>query len=368
MSLLLFEEMKSYVGFTDEDADRLQSLGERVTGELEGIVREFYDRIDDTPAARAVVQAHSSRKKLERTLVQWMREFFTPPYDLAYYERRARIGHVHVRIGLPPHFVFTAMNVLRLGLLKFTESHEHPPVHKLMDIELAIINQVYWEAISDNMRRVERMATIGGLAGSFAHEVRNPLTAIQNAAFLLKSGGVPNPRSARALEILDDKVRVCAQLVNSLLEFSRIAGPVLVDISPHALVSQVIADVERPGGVVVHYEVDEGLQSMRGDELQLSAALRNLLTNAIQALGVEGQVTVRARSTGDVIQLEVSDNGPGIPEDTVHTIFNPLVTTKTYGLGLGLPYCRRVAEAHGGKLSLSQTPGGGATFTIEVPR
>ncbi len=365
----LFEQMKSYVGFEADDAAALNTLAATVGPHLEDIVADFYDRIDDEPGAQAVVAAHSSRERLSKTLLQWLREFLDGPYDAHYYQRRARIGQVHVRIGLPPHYVFTAMNVLRLGLIPHATTEQRVAVHKLMDLELGIINNVYWDHIGAELQRNERLATIGELAGSFAHEIRNPLSAMQNAAYFLnyKIGSGGDERVQRHLEVMRTKVEECNRLVGSLLEFARERQPISSEIPMRALLTSVREEVAADGAPV-NVTIPEEMITFTGDEVQLRALLRNLVRNAQQAVGDAGSVSMSLSVTDRAITIEVADDGVGIEADMLEKIFAPLVTTKTYGLGLGLPYCRRVARAHGGSLAVTSTLGQGSTFTLELPR
>lgn len=183
----IFEEMKTYAHFGDDDSRELTALYAVVKDEIPSLVDAFYDRIDEHEETRNIVEAHSSRERLSATLSKWTVDFLRGPHDQTYYEKRCKIGHVHMKIGLPPHFVFTALTLLRNRLAEFASSTQAAAMHRLMDIELAIINQVYWGAVTATLQRAERLATIGELGGSLAHEIRNPLAAMQNAAFLLQS-------------------------------------------------------------------------------------------------------------------------------------------------------------------------------------
>lgn len=362
--------MKAYVGFAQTDSDALKELGRRASAELPGVVRRFYDAVDGDPEARAVVEAHSRRERLEGTLLQWLVAFCAGPHDDDYYEKRCRIGRMHLRIRLKPHYVFMAMNILREGLTEQASAPERSAVNKLMDIELGIINQVYWDDVTAELQRTERMATIGELAGSFAHEVRNPLMAMQNSSYLLRHrlSVMEDPKVGRALTVLEDKIEVCSRLVGSMLEFARHNEPAKTDIELADMLARVVADIDPPQNVVVETHIDSTCQTVRGDEVQLGAVMRNLVRNAVQALeDGGGTITLRVTRTAGVVSIAVSDDGPGVPSELQTDIFRPLVTTKTYGMGLGLPYCKRVAAAHGGRLVLESEPGSGATFILEVP-
>ncbi len=376
----LFDAMKAYVSFGQNDSRALASLSVAAAPHLDEIVREFYGRIEADPGARAVVDAHSTRDRLADMLRTWLEQFLSGPHDDAYYQRRRRIGEVHVRIGLEPHYVFTAMNVLREGVAPLADDAQRSAVHKLMDLELAIINNVYWEHVTAGLQRKERLATIGELAGSFAHEIRNPLAAMQNAAWLLRERAVAaeDDRAQRALQIMNDKVVECARLVESLLEFARVRPLETARFSILPLIRVAVS--EATPDVPITIEAPNALDGLtvNADGAQLKAVLRNLIRNAAQAVqqavhesgaaGAAGAVTVHVAAEEQMVRIQVADDGPGIDEAQQHNIFQPLVTSKTYGLGLGLPYSRRVAKAHGGTLTVESRPGNGATFTLELPR
>lgn len=364
----LFEEMLEWVGFGEAEAAALSALAERIRPNLHGIVEAFYDRVEANPATRGVVEEHSSRERLSSTMRQWLLEFLTGPHDQAYYQRRCRIGMTHVRIGLPPHYVFTAMNVLREGLRPLATAEEQRAINGLMDVELGIINQVYWDDVTGNLQRTERLATIGELAGSFAHEIRNPLGALQNAAFFIR-GKVrsADTRVAKHLDVMQRKIEECERLVATLLEFARAREPIARQVPLATLLREAVADATLTPDVTVTISGMD-TATVKGDEVQLRALFRNLLTNAAQAMGGRGTIDIRVEADDEQVRVHVSDDGPGVSDEVQGRIFRPLVTTKNFGLGLGLPYCQRVAKAHGGQLIVQSEPDQGATFTLEVPR
>lgn len=368
MAQHIFEELKAYAGFGPDDSERLARLLETVDSEIPDIVRRFYDRVESNEHTRSVVEAHSSREKLSRTLEQWIGDFLAGPHDEAYYERRTRIGRVHLNIGLEPRYVFTAMNILRHGLAPHADPEQARSIHALMDIELAIVNDVYWGHVTEQLTRKERLAAIGELAGSMAHEIRNPLAAMQNAAYYLRTklsdtGG----RVARHLAVVEEKVEECNRLVASMLEFAQARPAIRRPVRIGVLVSAALADVAPPPGVTVTTDIQTGVGVLHGDELQLRGLLRNLLKNAVQAMDGDGTIAIEANAVPDRTLIKISDSGPGVPVELRETLFQPLTTTKTYGLGLGLAYSRRVAEAHGGALRLDSASGEGAVFTLELP-
>ncbi|MFT5429440.1 MAG: two-component system sensor histidine kinase HydH, partial [Myxococcota bacterium] len=237
----MFEQMKRFADFGQRDSDLLAGLLLTAEPHLDGIVERFYDRIDETGETRLVVETHSSRARLSGTLGVWIRELLAGPHDDAYYVKRCRIGRMHVKIGLKPHYVFTALTILRVGLVEVATAEQAASLHRLMDIELAIINQVYWGDVTEALKRSERLATIGELGASLAHEIRNPLAAMQNSAFLLRqSAAKGGPPAGKYLGVLDTAIDECSRLVTSMLEFARSSKSSFCAISTPGLVRMAV--------------------------------------------------------------------------------------------------------------------------------
>jgi PAS domain S-box-containing protein len=165
MSDHVFDELKRFVRFDAEDGARLRAVVGRVRAHFPGIAETFYARIREHREADAVFESPAQIERLKRTLCAWMELFFEGPWDDAYYAKRMRIGQVHVQIGLPQRFMFGAMNVIRMALVAAVEA-EVPPlerqgaidaIHKLADIELAIMLESYHDAYLARVQRDERL-------------------------------------------------------------------------------------------------------------------------------------------------------------------------------------------------------------------
>jgi signal transduction histidine kinase len=133
-----------------------------------------------------------------------------------------------------------------------------------------------------------------------------------------------------------------------------------------ALAGAAAESVPRPAGVSLAVEAADGLD-VRGDATQIRQALVNLILNAVQAATPSGEVRVVARRDGAAIVVDVEDTGPGVVESVRDRLFEPLITTKDHGSGLGLALVKRVAERHGGSVGHQPRPGGGARFSFRVP-
>jgi signal transduction histidine kinase len=305
-----------------------------------------------------------------------MEEAIGGPWDESWWEAHCRIGRVHVRIDLPQHYMFGAMNVVREELsLRIDRVWKDDPARqertraalgKVLDLELAIMLHTYREDLLSRAARSERLATFGQLIGSIGHELRNPLGVIESSLFLLRGRTGDDDRVKKHLDRIGDQVRLSNQIISGLLDMVRDRPLPLETIAVAALLGGAAEAVERPRGVSLDVVAAEGL-AIRGDPVQLGRALVNLLTNAVQAVGPGGAIRLVGRADGGSVLLDVEDDGPGVDEAVRGRIFEPLITTKEHGNGLGLALVKRVAERHGGSVGHEPRPGGGTRFTLRLP-
>ena len=203
----------------------------------------------------------------------------------------------------------------------------------------------------------EELWVLGELAGEAAHELRNALAVIGASATLLRSAEGPQ-REAHIAKI-ERNARLAQGVVDALMTIARgesIRG------EPVALAT-AIAEARRDGGAATYADEVAPDLAVRGSEVLLSRMFRVLYENALQA-GAK-RIETRASRAGDVVTVDVRDDGPGVPEAVRATLFDPLVTTKAQGTGLGLALVRRVARAHGGDASLVDSQNG-AHFRITL--
>jgi signal transduction histidine kinase len=215
--------------------------------------------------------------------------------------------------------------------------------------------------------RAEQLASVGQMAAGIAHEVRNPLTAIKLLVQAAAEREGEFPR--RDLGVLEEEIGRLEEIVSGFLDFARPPRPELRPVDVRALAEQVIESVRPKGeaqGVALALAPGEEVHAV-ADPNQLRQVVYNLLFNALDAQPDGGRVTVEvgAGAAGGLV-LAVEDGGPGLPPGLGDRVFEPFVSTKATGLGLGLSVCRRIAESHGGTLSAQSGPGG-ARFTLSLP-
>ncbi|MFO0649105.1 MAG: protoglobin domain-containing protein [Polyangiales bacterium] len=373
----LFDEMKRYVGFSPRDEANLKRVGPRVAPHAHSITDEFYARVLQHDGARAAITGGDAQvDSLKCTLVSWLHELFTGPWDLAYYERRARIGRRHVSIDLPQRYMFTAMSLIRSHVCRIVattaaspeEAHQEVnSVDRVIDLELAVMLHTYQENSLSRLQQSERLATFGQFAASIAHELRNPLGVIESSSFLLRKRICdPSDTASRHLNKIDAQVQLSNRIITSLLDLVRERPLVPRELLAKELITASI-DAIPSCAATVRTELSDERLTVCADFDQARQILTNLLSNACEAAGAGGEILLAARSEGAEAIFLVNDSGPGIDPSIRRRIFEPLVTTKVRGIGLGLALCRRLAERNGGTITVVSGPLSGAAFELRLP-
>jgi two-component system sensor histidine kinase HydH len=224
--------------------------------------------------------------------------------------------------------------------------------------------------------RAEQLAWVGQIAAGIAHEVRNPLMAIK---LLVQTAGDPSAGTGlrpRDLRVLEEEIARLERIVSGFLDFARPPRPDLRPVELGALLEQAVEGV-RPRaevqGVAVVVDRPAAPIALRADANQLRQVVYNLLFNALDAQPTGGRVRVTVAveaphpEADPAVVFRVEDDGLGLPPGLGDRVFEPFVSTKETGLGLGLSICRRIVESHGGTVRAADRPGGGAVFTVRLP-
>ena len=379
MAETVFEELKRYVRFGEADERALRALHQAAAPSFEAVATVFYDRILSHEEARtALVGGESQVGHLKVTLVAWMDTMLSGPWDEAYWQRRYAIGRVHVRIGLPQHYMFGAMNVIRaeLGRIAWARFHAvageleavRTALGKILDLELAIMLHTYRDDLLAQQARVERLSTFGQLVGSIGHDLRNPLGVIETSLYILRGRIGEDERAKKHVDRIAEQLGVANGIITNLLDMIRNRPLVKDAIALGEVVAGAAASVQRPAEVTMTLDGLEALPQVEGDAVQLRQVFTNLLENAVYAASPAGEVAVRGRVADGAVEVDVEDSGPGVDPATQRRLFEPLISTKEKGIGLGLALVKRIAERHGGSVSYSDRAEGGARFTVRLPR
>jgi signal transduction histidine kinase len=221
---------------------------------------------------------------------------------------------------------------------------------------------------NERLVKSERFAAIGELAGMVGHDLRNPLAGIKNATYFLKKKGsaLSEEQSRAMLENIEKGIEHSDKIINDLLEYAGEIHLELQVISAHTILENVLYLIKIPDTVKIVNEIPKNL-TVRVDQNKIGRVFINLVKNAIDAMPKGGTVTIKCEPTKDLAEISVADTGTGIPKDVLPKMFTPLFTTKAQGMGFGLAICKRVVEAHGGKISVETTQGVGTTFKVTLP-
>ena len=222
------------------------------------------------------------------------------------------------------------------------------------------------EAANEELVRRDRLATLGQLAGGVSHELRNPLGVIKNSVYYLKMVVPDDERVRKHLAILDREVATATRIISGMLDFARTTPPMRAPTDVNSLVRDGLERLMAADSVRIERDLAEGLPPVMVDADQVRLVLDNLLSNATQAMPEGGVLTVRTRSAGGRVEICVEDTGAGIAPEHLERIFEPLFTTKSKGIGLGLALARRLTEANDGTIRVEAAAGGGTRFLVEL--
>jgi PAS domain S-box-containing protein len=232
------------------------------------------------------------------------------------------------------------------------------------------------QVAQERLLRQEKLATIGQISGSIAHELRNPLGAIKQAVFYLQRlyfrGQLvaTNPKVKEHLDLMRVEIDTSDRVISDLLEMTRAKAPHPERIELRPLLIEAAERVNLAGDLQLLFDLNPEPFIFWADPVQLRQVLINVLTNADQACAENGQVMISARWLAVEAQahIQVQDNGCGIEAGLIDKVFEPLYTTKAKGTGLGLSICKQIIEGHGGQITLRSQIKQGTTVEIRLPQ
>jgi signal transduction histidine kinase len=376
-----YQDLQRYVGWTAEDAARVSAIADRFEPLLPQLVEDFYAEIERHAAARAVITGGAEQiNRLKQTLIQWLRELLSGCYDARYVERRWRVGYRHVEIGLDQVYTNVALSRLRTGLHKghqglvaegaISQAESTAlgcSLDKLLDLDLAIIEDAYQGEFHRRQQQTERFATIGKVAGGVAHELRNPLNVIKTSAYyLLNAKQLSEQKLGEHLQRIERQVELADAVITALNSFAKLGLPAVVSVNIESWLSETLASVELPKNIEVILKSSAAIPAAKIDPDQMSIVLRNLIRNASDAMPQGGTLTITTGTSDRSVWIEVADTGTGIEPADLSRIMEPLFTTKARGIGLGLAMAKAITEKNGGRLSVVSEVGRGSVFTIRM--
>lgn len=242
-------------------------------------------------------------------------------------------------------------------------------LHTVSERVATVITQL--EQSQRAMLRSEQLASLGQFSAGLAHELRNPLMSMKLLVEAALEHGDTAALDGRDLAIVDEEIRRLEQLVQGFLDFARPPEaeprPVLLDSVIMPSVELVLPQASRRG-VRIRQHVSDPPAEVFVDPGQLRQVVINLLLNAVEHSPPGGDVVIAAATSAAAATIRVSDSGPGIPDELQDSIFEPFVSTRETGLGLGLSICRRIVETHAGTMAVRNRTSGGAEFVVTLPQ
>ena len=220
----------------------------------------------------------------------------------------------------------------------------------------------------DQLSRRERLVILGQLAGSVAHEIRNPLGVMKNSIYYLRlTQKLQDKKAIQHLGLIEDEIIKTNRIITELLDYARDPKTQIGQFILQEAFYKALAVVEVPETVRLEHEFADEPLAARGDSGQVERILANFLRNAIQAMPEGGVLAMECRREGDELIAVIRDTGVGIAEQDQRKIFEPLYTGKARGIGLGLPLSQRYAKLNGGRIECESQIGQGATFRLVLP-
>lgn len=292
------------------------------------------------------------------------------------------ISSTFVRLSVPVRDAAGKLNEV-VGPLELSAGRDVQNVEELESV-MQNISQHVAHVVDELQRsqrdalRAEQLAAVGQLAAGLAHELRNPLMAMKLLVQSAVERGDAGSLAGRNLRVLDEEIRRQEQAIQTFLDFARPPKLEPRSFDLKQVVEQTVALVTPRAarqGVQLHTSCHAESAVMEGDPGQIRQVLLNLLFNALDVLpgGGHVRVSIHTASGGSLgatesLEIRVADNGPGLPESLGQRVFEPFVSTKETGMGLGLSICRRIVEAHDGEILARDLPGReGAEIVVKLP-
>jgi len=218
---------------------------------------------------------------------------------------------------------------------------------------------------SEEMEEIERhvIEKMGHISSELAHDLRSPLQTIQNAVYLLQK----SPDNEMLFDMVRQSLKQATSILDSFRDYYK--GHIINPLETEAakIADLAISNSEIPDNISVVREYDETLR-VHVDPAKTALAIQKLVINAVEAMEEGGELRIDIRASSESVEICVKDSGTGIPPEAEESLFEPFVSSKKQGNGLGVPTVKRIVESHGGSLSYITKQGEGTTFTLSFPK
>jgi PAS domain S-box-containing protein len=222
--------------------------------------------------------------------------------------------------------------------------------------------------MEEKLVKAEKLASIGELAGQIGHDLRNPLAAIKNGIYLIKKkdNQLEGTKKEELFKCIENAIEDSNRIISSLVDYSSELNLEPEQCTLKSLLSHALSNIYVPDHLnIINNVTDEA--EMNLDAQRMEKVFTSIIKNAIDASPEKGNIQIQSILKGENVEISFTDSGIGIPDSILPKLFAPLVTTKAKGMGMSLATCKRIVEAHGGKITVESTVGKGTTFTINLP-
>lgn len=300
-------------------------------------------------------------------------------------QTQAIMEQMHAEVILPLIYSDRLIGFITLGHKAAEEMYYLEDLNLLVTLSnqlaIAIENATLYENLKKSqniLRRSDRLASLGTLIASLAHEIRNPLVSIKTFTQLLPERMDDEEFRDYFLKVAASEIDRLTSLINELLGFAKPSEPNLKGEDINALIDRMgilVANEAKKKNIVIIKKYDPHLPSIMVDAEQLKQVLLNILLNAIQAIENEGKIWIETRVASIIheekrepyVQIEIRDTGVGIPPENIDRVFDPFFSTKPDGSGLGLAISYQIIHEHGGFIDVESEVGKGTSFRINLP-
>jgi signal transduction histidine kinase len=229
-------------------------------------------------------------------------------------------------------------------------------------IELIIIIISIYKNEFKKKQKIEKLATIGELSARLSHDMRNPLSNLNMCLKLIDEKNT-DEGVRKKIEIMNRSITRLSHQIDNVLDFVRTKEPTLSTWNLNLILQESINQIDVPD--MIKISLPEQNLLIKCDKEQFEILFLNLVKNSTESIEGKGFIKIESKETSKEITIQIQDSGPGIPEQYLEQIFDPLVTFKSRGTGLGLASCQNIVKSHGGTISVKNNP---TTFTIILPK